>query len=195
MQKLMILIIILACAFVSPAIAGDTPVPDIDMVRKILLQPDFDYTIFIGEDLCTSLIYLIENDDTEIRDRVVRRALCALPDTGDERAVEYLIEYIDDHPLDCLYGLGDFPTPESCDALMAHLDDDDEFNRRYAAQSLGNLDFTVSDEMWELRDECVALLNERLELEEEEWILPIIEDGIKAVEGQVREEGSLSLGD
>ena len=193
MRKLIILIILIACiAVASPAFAGDMPVADIDMVRAILLQPDFDYTIFDGEALCTSLIYLIENDDTDIRDKVVRRALCALPETGDEGAVEYLVEYIDDYPLDCLYGLGDFSTPESCNALIGHLEDYDEFNRRYAAQSLGKLDYTVSDEMWELRDECFALLNDRFETEEEEWILPIIEAGMEAVESQIREEENQS---
>lgn len=189
MRRMKILIILIAgIAVASPAFAGDIPIPDIDMVRTILLQPDFDYTIFDGEELCTSLIYLIENDDTDIRDKVVRRALCALPETGDERAVEYLIEYIDEYPLDCLYGLGDFSTLGSCNTLMGHIEDEDEFNRRYAAQSLGKLDYTVSDEMWEHRDDALDRLAGRLEAETEEWIIPILEVAYGNIANQVRDE-------
>ena len=194
MRRINILIILIAgIAVASPAFAGDMPVADIDMVRAILLQPDFDYTIFDGEALCTSLIYLIENDDTDIRDKVVRRALCALPETGDERAVEYLIEYIDEYSLDCLYGFGDFSTPESCNALMGHIEDEDEFNRRYAAQSLGKLDYTVSDEMWELRDDALDRLAGRFEAETEEWIIPILEVVYGNIANQVRDEDNQTV--
>ena len=171
----------------TPALAGDVPVPDIDTVRIILVQPDFDYSMFIGEELCTALIYIIENDQTQIREKLVGKALCALPETGDERAVEYLIEYIDDYPLDCLYGLGEFSTPESCMALLNHLTNEDEFNRRFAARSLGVIDYTVSDEMWVLRDEVLIQLVDRIETEPEEWLMLHNERALENIICQVRD--------
>lgn len=171
-----------------PASAGDVPVPDPDVVRIFLMQPDFDYTIFVDSEFCTALIYLIENDESEIRENLVRRAICALPETGDERAVEYLIEYIDDYPLDCLYGLGEFSTPESCIALMNNLTSEDEFNRCYAARSLAVIDFTVSDEMWALREEVATLLVDRIETEPEEWLMVFNERALENLICQVRDE-------
>jgi HEAT repeat protein len=162
--------------------AGDLPVPGVDFIRKMLLLPDADFSIFIGSELCDALMYLIENDEYE---RVVHHAVGRLWETGDERSVPYLIDYLDEYPLDCLYSLGYFSTPESRNTLLAHLGDEDEFNRRFAAQSLGKLDFTVSEEMWELRDGALTALQERLGKEEEEWILPILNDAILAINAQV----------
>jgi HEAT repeat protein len=194
MRKLILTIIItIIGATASPTVlAGDISVPDVETVRLLLLQPDMDFTIFDGEELCSALIYLIENDGTDIRDKIVRRALCNLPETGDERAVEYLMEYIDDYPLDCLYGLGDFSTPESCNALLDYTDNDDESIRRFSAQSLGKLDYTVSDEMWELRDSALAELAAMLENETEEWIIPKIEKAYSNIASQVREDSTAS---
>lgn len=167
--------------------AGDLPADDIEYIRLLLLQPDIDFTQFMGDELCDSLMYIIDNDNTSQRDMVVRRALCALPETGDERAVEYLVEYIPEHPLDCIYGLGEFSTVESCDALLNYIDNEDRFVRRFAVQSLGMLDFTVSEDLWAKRDLVLASLSERMEIETEEWILPIIEVSFTASASQVFE--------
>jgi len=174
--------------------AGDMPVNDVEFIRKMLLQPDADFSPFIGEDLCDAFIWLIENDNTPQRERVVHHAIARMWQTGDERAVPYLIEYLYEYPMDCLYNLGYFSTPDSCNTLLAHISDKDEFNRRFAAQSLGNLDYTVSDEMWGLRDTALAKLGERLEKEKEDWMLPIINDAYMAVSIQVlpQEENNLS---
>ena len=187
MKRAFSIIILLIMTAATPALAGDVAVPDIDMVRTILVQPDFDYSIFIGEELCTALIYIIENDQTEIRDKLILKSLCALPETEDERAVKYLAEYIDEYPLDCLYGLGDFSTTDSCKALMAHLADDDELSRRYATQSLGKLDYTITDEMWTLRGEALAKLANRIEAETEEWLIPFLETAYENITIQVRD--------
>jgi HEAT repeat protein len=175
----------------SQSFAGDLPVNDVQLIRKMLLQPDADFSPFIGEDLCDAFIWLIDNDNTPQRERVVHNAITRMWQTGDERAVPYLIEYLDEYPMDCLYNLGYFSTPESCNALLAHISDKDEFNRRFAAQSLGKLDYTVSDEMWGLRDTVLTKLGVRLEKEKEEWILPILNDAFIAVSAQVLpEEGN-----
>ena len=169
----------------SASMAGDIPATDIEYVRMLLLQPNIDFNLFDGNELCDSLIYIIENDTTSQRDMVVRRALCALPETGDERAVEYLVDYIPDYPLDCLQGLGNFSTVESCDALANYIDDDDVFIRRFTAESLGRLDYTVSEEMWAKRDPVLARLSGRLEAETEDWMIPIIEASFTVSANQV----------
>ena len=147
-------IIILFMFLMSPSasMAGDLPADDIEYIRLLLLQPDIDFTQFRGDELCDSLMYIIDYDNTSQRDMVVRRALCALPETGDERAVAYLVEYIPEHPLDCIYGLGEFSTVGSCDTLLNYIDNADRFVRRFAAQSLGMLDFTVSEDLWAKHD-------------------------------------------
>ena len=178
--------IALFAGIATQSFAGDMPVNDVQFIRKMLLQPDADFSPFIGEELCSAFIWLIDNDQTPQRERVVHRAVARLWQTGDERAVPYLIDYMDEYAMDCLYNLGYFPTPDSCNTLLAHVNDDDEFNRRYAAQSLGKLDYTVSDEMWALRDTALAELADRLENEKEEWMLPIISDAYMAVTIQVR---------
>ena len=183
-------IMLMASCLVSGASAGNYPVNDVDLIRKMLLQPDADFSLFIGGELCDAFMYLIDTDDNE---RVVHRAVARLWQTGDERSVPYLIEYMDKYPMDCLYGLGSFSTPDSCYALLAHLNDDDEFNRRFSAQSLGKLDYTVTDEMWSLRDTVLAKLGERFEKEKEEWILPILSDAYMAVSVQVLPEEDTGL--
>ena len=189
MRKALVIIIsiLVLLSLSASASAGDLPVNDYELIRKLLLQPDMDFSIFIGEQLCDALIYLVENDDNE---RVVHHALAVMWVTGDERCVPYLIENLDDEDvtMDCLYGLGYFSTVDSYGALAGYLDDENEFNRRFAVESLGNLDFTVSDKMWELRPDALALMNERLSTEEQEWILPIIEEGIRKVYEQKRED-------
>lgn len=169
----------------SASVAGDIPAGDIEFVRLLLLQPNIDFTLFDGDELCDSLIYIIEYDTTSQRDMVVRRALCALPETGDERAVEYLVDYIPDYPLDCLQGLGRFSTVDSCDALLYYVNHDDVFVRRFTAESLGTLDYTVSEEMWAKRDLVLARLSGRLQVETEEWIIPIIEASFTVSTNQV----------
>ena len=169
----------------STSTAGDLPAPDVEIVRKMLLQPNVDFSPFDGSELCNAFIWLIEYDNTPQRERVVKHAIARFWVTGDERAVPYLIEYMDEYTLNCLYGLGEFSTPESCNALLKHLDDEDEFNRRFASQSLGKLDYTVSEEMWELRDGVLDRLAKRLDLEEEEWILPLLNKAFAAVDAQV----------
>jgi len=99
--------------------------------------------------------------------------------------VPYLIEYIDIYTLDCLFGLGHFSTPDSCKTLLKYINDEDEFNRRFSVQSLGKLDFTVSDEMWELRENVLNSLHERLLKEKEEWILPFLNEAFTAVDVQI----------
>ncbi len=175
--------------FAAPASAGDVPVNDYGVIRNLLFQPDMDFSLFIGDQLCDAFIYLINEDESE---RVVHSAIKTIWVTGDERSVEYLVEYLEDEAvtMDCLYGLGHFSTVESYNALTGYLDDEDEFNRRFAAQSLGELDFTVSDEMWALRDDALALLNGRLAVEKQDWIHPIIKDGIAAVASQERDESA-----
>jgi hypothetical protein len=183
---LILIIGLLFTGFVlPPSMAGDIPVSDVEFVRRMLLQPDADFSPFIGEDLCDAFIWLIENDDTPQRERVVNRAVARFWVTGDERAVPYLIDYLDEYTMDCLYNLGEFSIPESCKALLGYVDDEDEFNRRFSVESLGKLDFTVSEEMWELRDDVLSALGERLKVEEEEWIMPIINDAYLAVSAQV----------
>jgi HEAT repeat protein len=178
-------ILLIAAVPDLPATAGDLPVADVDFIRKMLLLPDNDFTVFDETELCDAFIYLIETDDDE---RVVHNAIASIWITGDERAVPYLIDYLDECALDCLYGLGWFSTVESFDALAGYLDDEDEYNRRFSAQSMGNLDYTVSDEMWALRERAIDLLRERLEIEEKEWILPILEEAVGSVESQVRDD-------
>ncbi len=180
-----ILIPLLLMLASSPAMAGDIPASDVEYIRMLLLQPDVDFTLFRGDELCDTLMYIIDNDRTSQRDMVVRRALCALPETGDDRAVDYLTEYIPEHPLDCLDGLGHFSTVESCDTLLYYIDNEDRFVRRFAAQSLGKLDFTVSDEMWAKHDLVLSSLSERMKIETEEWILPIIELSFTTSSAQV----------
>jgi len=180
----------MASGLMPKATAGNYPVTDVDFIRKMLLQPDADFSPFIGSELCDAFIYLIDNDDNE---RVVHRAVARLWQTEDERSVPYLIEYTGKYTMDCLYGLGWFSTPESCQTLLAYLNDEDEFNRRFSAQSLGKLDYTVSEEMWALRDTVLAKLGERLEKEKEEWILPIINDAFMAVSAQVFSQEETSM--
>jgi hypothetical protein len=169
----------------SASMAGDLPAGDIEFVRMLLLQPDIDFTQFRGDELCDTLMYIIDNDQTSQRDRIVRRALCALPETGDERAVEYLIEYIPDYPLDCLDGLGKFSTVESCDTLLYYIGNEDRFVRRFSIQSLGRLDFTASEDMWAKRDLVLTSLSNRMEVETEDWIFPVIEASFTASSEQV----------
>jgi len=183
-------VVIMASGLMPKATAGNYPVTDVDFIRKMLLQPDADFSPFIGSELCDAFIYLIDNDDNE---RVVHRAVARLWQTEDERSVPYLIEYTGKYTMDCLYGLGWFSTPESCQTLLAYLNDEDEFNRRFSAQSLGKLDYTVSEEMWALRDTVLAKLGERLEKEKEEWILPIINDAFMAVSAQVFSQEETSM--
>lgn len=195
-NTILLTILVMLTGFIWPmqSDAGEMHVYDTETIRMMIVQPDVDMSIFVGEELCTALIDIIDNYDGDYRDRYVKAALGWFRVTEDERSVEYLIEYLDEYTMNCLHGLGHFSTVASFNALKGYLDDEDEFNRRFAVESLGKLDYTVSDEMWELRDGCIALLNDRLETEGEEWILPIIEEGIGAVESQVREEENQALG-
>lgn len=194
MRKLLVILILAATVMVLAPIsvnAEGLPVTNVEFIRKLLLQPDNDFSIFDKTELCNAFIYLIEYDDNDV---VVEHAVASLWVTEDERAIPILIENIENYPLHCLYGLGYFSTPKSCNALLAHIGDDDEFNRRFAAQSLGKLDFTVSEEMWELRDDVLNGLTKRLSLETEEWIHPILNKAIAAIDAQVFAEDESSLG-
>lgn len=179
--------------WVGQTYAGDLPVDDVGTIRMLIVQPDVDMSVFDGEQLCTALMEIIDNYDGDLRDRYVKAALGWLRVTEDERSVEYLVEYLDEFPMNCLHGLGHFSTVESCNALKGYLNDEDEFNRRFAAESLGKLDFTVSDEMWVLRDGVISLLSERYFLEEKEWILSVIDESIVNIESQTRDEDSASF--
>ena len=170
--------------------AQDLPVPSVEFIRKMLLLPDNDFTIFDKYELCTAFIYLIETDDDDV---VVEHAVASLWVTEDERSVPYLVENIEDYPLHALYGLGHFSTVESCKALLTHINDEDEFNRRFSAESLGKLDFTASEEMWELRDDALDGLTKRLSQEKEEWIIPFLNKAIAAIGVQVFAEGEGTL--
>jgi hypothetical protein len=190
----LILVPIIAGTLALNVSAGDYPVPDVETVRILTVQPDVDLSVFIGAELCDALIDIIDNYDGEYRDRYVHAALCWLRVTGDERAVDYYVDHLAEYPLDCLYGLGHFSTVVSFEALKNYLSDEDEFNRRFAAESLGMLDYTVSDEMWDIRDEALTLLGERFEAEEKEWILPIIDEAVVLVRSQQRAEGESPFG-
>jgi len=185
---------LLSLLCVGQVYAGDLPVDDVETIRMLIVQPDADMSVFDGQQLCAALIDIIDNYDGDLRDKYVKAALGWLRVTEDERSVEYLVEYLDDFPMNCLHGLGHFSTVESVNALKGYLDDDDEFNRRFAAESLGMLDYTVSDEMWVLRDGIIDMLSERYFLEEKEWILPVIDESIVKIESQTRDEENASFG-
>jgi hypothetical protein len=182
-----LLVVIIFFISVPAAYAGDLHVNDYSFIRKLLLQPDPDFEPFIGSELCDAFIWLIDNDNTPQRDRIVDHAISFFRYTEDERAVPYLIQYLDEYPMDCLYNLGYFSTPESCRALLDYVNDDDLFNRRFAIEALGKLDFTVSDDMWDLRDDVIKALNKRSMVEKEDFILKILNDSVIAIQSQVIE--------
>ena len=188
-----ILTMFFSLLWVGQTYAGDLPVDNVETIRMMIVQPDADMSVFDGEQLCTALIDIIDNCEGDLRDKYVKAALGWLRVTEDERSVEYLVEYLDEFPMNCLHGLGHFSTVESVNALKGYLDDEDEFNRRFAAESIGKLDFTVSDEMWILRDGIIDMLRERYFLEEKEWLLPVIDESIVKIESQVREEENASF--
>jgi hypothetical protein len=185
MRKLIVILIlgmVLATCLPAASATEGIPVPSTDFIRKMLLLPDNDFTIFDKYQLCTAFLYLIDTDDNDL---VVKNAVASLWITEDERAVPYLIDNLENYSMHALYGLGHFSTVDSCEALLKYINDEDEFNRRFSAQSLGQLDYTVSDEMWELRDDVLAGLTKRLSLEEENWIIPFLEKSIAAIDAQI----------
>ena len=182
------LFIILAINLIMQAslFAGDYPAPDNDRLRLLILQPHRDFSMFEDESLATGLMVLIDEEDSEFRDRIVKASLIELAKTEDERAVQYMIDYMDEFPLNALVGLEHFSTPESVEALLGHIGDEDEFTRRFASQSLGMLDYTGSDDMCDLKQVVLSALKEMLSTEDADWLWEHIEKAIASVSSQVR---------
>jgi HEAT repeat protein len=186
MRKISMILIpaILLILTAAPATAQGLPVTDVHFIHNMLLTYDPDFELFDKTQLCTAFIWLIENDGDK---RVVDNAVANLWHTADERSIPYIIKYLDndDLRLDCLFELGYFSTQESCNALLGYIGSDDEFERNISARALGRLDYTESDEMWNLHSDVLDALRRRMTVEKEDWIQRTLNDSFIAVDAQV----------
>ena len=82
---LMTLILLAGLLWPTQASAGEMHVYDVETIRMMIVQPDVDMSVFVGEELCTALIDIIDNYDGDYRERYVKAALGWLRVTEDER--------------------------------------------------------------------------------------------------------------
>jgi HEAT repeat protein len=131
----------------APAMA-DIPVdcrisPDTlaDIRQMLTAEDNALFDLWTAEELfcACATIYYTDPEDADFHDRVMNGAVVLLGQCGDPRAVGVLIDAIETHPAQALYALGNYSTPESVNALVAHIRDDDGSARENAAEGLRNM--------------------------------------------------------
>jgi len=118
-------------------------------IRLMLTAEDSGifFEIWTHEEIACACIDLYYNDpsDAGFHDRVITGAVVLLGMTEDPRAVPVLIDAIDTHPPQALYALGNFPTVEALNALVAHVCDENPEARENAAEGLRRMPPSPSD--------------------------------------------------
>jgi len=112
-------------------------------IRQMLTAPDngIFFDIWTREEIACACIELYYDDpqDAPFHDRVIAGAIVLLGKTEDPRAVAVLIDAIDSHGPQALYALGNFPTVEALNALVANVRNDDPESRENAAEGLRHM--------------------------------------------------------
>jgi len=101
-----------------------------------------------GELVCATIdIYYNDPEDAYLHDRVLTGAVVLMGMTGDSRAVPVLIDAIDTHPSQALYNLGNFPTVDALNALVANVRNEDDEARENAAEGLRRMQAPATGEV------------------------------------------------
>ena len=181
MQKISFIAIIITILMASStvwAVDQDT----IDRMVFILHQHDWDYWSDqpFGDDLIEGLEIIYDQAITDEDDQLRAKVIWAMGETGLVEFIPTIIEDLELDPTIACYALGKIPSEDGVYALFEMLDDEDMFVRDAAVWGLGNIPYT--DSMEEVRNDVIATLYERLEDEEEDWIIENIDAAIVLLE-------------
>lgn len=175
-----ILITILAMPLAARAIDQVT----LDHMVFLLGQPEVNAwdnnNTFTDAELYEGLemvFQMVVEDDDQI---LLAKVIWAMGETGIGIFDETLIGIYDGHETAVLAALGKIPSEAGVEFLIEALDDEDRFVREAAAWGLGNVPYDYGlDEAGEL---AIDALNARLEVEEEEFIIDMINAAIAFID-------------
>ena len=175
-------ILMLLLPLTARAINQDT----LDRFEFLLMQPEWDMWgdgLFDDNSLIEGLGIIFTNAENEGDDAMVRRAVWAMGETGLVAFAPTIIGSLESEPVSACFALGKIPSTDGVYALIDMLDNDDMQVRDAAVWGLGNVPYNsgMSDE----RMDAIVALNERLLLEEEDWVLEDVEAAIVFIEAGV----------
>jgi HEAT repeat protein len=101
-------------------------------------------------------------------------------ETGLASFIPILVDELENETMTACYSLGKISEDASVTALISMLENDDRYVREAAVWSLGNI--TYGADLEDSKADALEALNDRLELEEETWIVEMIEAAIILIE-------------
>lgn len=174
-----IILTVLLAAMSAWAVDRET----IENLKFLLMQPgpiywaDMDIDDAVLIEGFTEIHAAAVIDDTEgLRAQV----LWAMGETGFIDFVPILIDELETNQSTACYALGKISSDDGVEALIPMLDNEDMFVREAAIWALGSIPYTIS--MDESKELAKSSLETRLEAEEEDWLIDMINAAIVFIE-------------
>lgn len=174
-----IIIFLLAIPSTASAIGSET----LDNLVFLLAQPepvDWSDCAFDDATLIEGFEAIYEMSIEEGNDSRTRSVLWAMGETGLASFIPSLINEFENETMIACYALGKISEDASVAALISMLENEDRYVREASVWGLGNIIY--GSDLEESKINALEALNDRLDLEEETWIVEMIEAAIILIE-------------
>ncbi len=174
-----IIIFLLAITSTAYAIGSET----LDNLIFLLAQPepaDWSDGTFDDAILIEGFEAIYEMSIEEGNDSRTRSVLWAMGETGLASFIPTLINEFENETMIACYALGKISVDASVNALIPMLENEDRYVREASVWGLGNI--TYGADLDDAKADALEALNDRLDLEEETWIVEMIEAAIILIE-------------
>ncbi len=174
---------VLIILLLVPMAARSADQETIDRFIFLLQQPEWDMWddgVFDDATLQDGLSTIYDQAVADGNDILYRRVVWAMGVTGLLGFVPTVTDALNTEGVVACYALGKLSSEDSVTALIGMLDNDDMHVRDAAVWGLGNIEYTSG--MEDAQTSAVDALNDRLAVEEEDWIRESIDSAVVLIE-------------